>query len=177
VGLEPRLEVLLQSGRVHVGGAFVHVHEHGPSPSLGNGLGGGDEGVGDRDHLIPRADAGCDQRKAQGVSAAVDRHTESGLAEPGELLLEGLHLGAADESRGADRIAENGQEFIFESVVLQRQIKEWNLHSHGELPSKCKYQSAKCRYQSAKCRYQSAKCKYQSANIKVQSANCQTNKS
>ena len=50
-------------------------------------------------------------------------------AECGKLFFEALDLGAADEPARAKRIADDGEEFLFEFEVRGNQIQKWDWHT------------------------------------------------
>ena len=97
---------------IHVVGLRIHVHKGGNGAALGNGFGGGDKGVGYRDHHLIGLDPGSHQGKAQGVRAAADADAVSGIAESGEIVFEFLHHGPADEAARADGGLKDGRQFL-----------------------------------------------------------------
>jgi hypothetical protein len=108
----------LQFGWIHVAGVGQDVHKNGLSACLGDGFGGGDEGVGHGDDRVPCADAGRHEGKPQGVRAGVEAHTVAGIAESGELRFKRFHLGTADEHAVGHGVLDHGQDVVFDLLVL-----------------------------------------------------------
>ena len=103
---------------IHVEGLGVDIDEDGDGADLGDGFGGGDEGVGHRDDRIPRADSGRHEGEAQGVGAGVDADAVFAVAKGGEFLFEAGHLGSADEHAGGHGFGDDGDDFRFDLFVL-----------------------------------------------------------
>ena len=77
----------------------------GVGPAVADRVGGGDEGMADRDHLVARPDAQGEQGQVQRRRAAGDRAGVAGADVGGELLLERGHLGPLGDPAGEDRLA------------------------------------------------------------------------
>ncbi len=107
---------------VHGVGFGVDVDEDRGGADLGYGFGGGDEGVGDRDDRVARADAGRHEGEAEGVSAGTDADAVFAVAKLGEFVFEAGHLGAADEHTGGHGFGDGGDDFRLDLFVLGFEI-------------------------------------------------------
>ena len=87
-GLGARRDGGLETRRVDVEGVRLDVHEDRRGAAVADAVGGGDEGVADRDDLVARLDADRQQRQVQGGGAARDRAGVGGADQGGEGLLE-----------------------------------------------------------------------------------------
>ena len=120
------LQVLRQLARVHVVRALVDIDEIGARAGLGDGLRRGDEGVRDGHHHVAGADARRHQREAQRVRAAAHAHALLRFAEGGEVALEALHHGAADEARRIQGGVEDRAQLLAQLRVRGDQVEEGN---------------------------------------------------
>ena len=107
-GFEKELKLF----RIHRGSALLDVDELRMSADLGNGLGGGDEGVRDCDDGIPFCDAGCRECESERVRTATHADAEASVAKCGELALQALDHRAANETSGLERLLEGGNQAL-----------------------------------------------------------------
>jgi hypothetical protein len=118
------LEIVLELGRIHVVGALVDVDEGDVRAGLGNGFGGGNEGMRDGDDGVALLDPRSHQGKAHGIRAAGETDAMGRVAILGKFAFELFHQGAADEARGTKNLPTNGEQFGFELDVRGDQIQE-----------------------------------------------------
>ena len=78
-------------------------------------------------YRIALVDAGGHEGKPQGIGAAADPDTVIGAAEAGEVRLEGLHHGPANEGGGCESVPEDGSELLFQLPVGRYQIEKGNV--------------------------------------------------
>ena len=113
---------------VEVGGARIDVHEQRARPDVGDGFGGGDEGVGRGDDLVARLHPRREQGQMQGARARVHGDAVLDAAVGRELLLEPRDLLAEDErGRPADAV-QRGEDVLAEARVLRLQVEVRDLH-------------------------------------------------
>src|SRR5918999_1512548 len=74
--------------RIDVERVALHIHEHRPRAAVANTVGGGDERVTHRHHIVPRANADGEERHMQGGGAAGHRAGEGCPDRLRELPLE-----------------------------------------------------------------------------------------
>ena len=120
--LRARRDRGLERPRVHGEGGLVHVDEDRPRPVQQDRLAGGDEGVGDGDHLVAGPDAVGAQRDRQRVGAVRDADGVARPAESRELLLEEPALVAADEVGAGHDAGDAGVDLRLDPQVLGAQV-------------------------------------------------------
>jgi hypothetical protein len=120
------LQVRVEGGRAHAVGPFVDLDELGLGAGLADALDRGDEGVRDGHDSVTRAHPRGHQREADGVGPVRHAHAVLGAAKLGELLLEAVHLGAADETGGVQGLAERLDKVVLEFTMGRDQIEERN---------------------------------------------------
>src|SRR5438093_6105766 len=113
---------------VEVGGSGTDVHEHRPGADVGDGFGGGDEGVGRGDDLVARLHPHRQQGQMQGARARVHGHAVLDATVCSELLLEARDLLAENERRRSADAVQRGQNVLSEAVVLRLQVEVRNFH-------------------------------------------------
>ena len=94
-----RREVRVERVGAHAVRAGVDVHELRLGAGLADGFARRDERVRHRDNGISVADARGHQRETHGIGAIGNAHAVAAAAVLRKLALEGVHLGATDESR------------------------------------------------------------------------------
>jgi len=115
-------------GRVDVQGGIVHVHEHRRGTGMCDRLGGGDERVGRRDHLVAGADAQSVDAHVQGGGAAAGAHAVLGADIGGKILLVGGYPGPTDKPGRLDDFGDRLVDFVFNGCVLSFEIYKGNSH-------------------------------------------------
>jgi hypothetical protein len=125
--LRARRDRGLQLARVHRERLGVHVHEHGARAVQEDGLAGGDERVGDRDHLVARPHPVGPERQDQRVRAVGDAARVRGPAVRRELLLQAEAVLAPDELGRGQHALEGGRQLLADARVLRPEIH----HGHG----------------------------------------------
>src|SRR5439155_9233651 len=88
-------------GHVHRVSIWLHIHEDGACTCMSDRFRGGHEGIGWRDHLVPRPDPYSLERQNQSVSAIGHPDYLACAQEPTEGLLEFLDRRPEDEGRVA----------------------------------------------------------------------------
>jgi hypothetical protein len=96
-----RAHRLGQPARVHAEGVGLDVDEHRARPHRDDRVGGGDEAVADRDHLVAGADVEGALGQLEGRGAARDRDRVGRADRGGQLAFEGCHLGALQDPAGS----------------------------------------------------------------------------
>src|SRR5690606_32785592 len=122
--LRARRDRGLYQARVDVEGAFVDVDEDRRGADVADRLGGGEEAERGRDDLVARADAEGAQADHERVGAAVDPYGVLHAQVVGDLALEGLHLGPADELAAAHDALEGGAQLVPELLDLGAEVED-----------------------------------------------------
>ena len=119
----------LDGDRIQVEGHRVDVGEDRLGAGQGDGVAGGGEGEGRDDHLVTLTNAGGQQTDVQGRGARVDGHAMDPVDDlGGELLLEGVDLGALGDHAGGDDLVDG-----LALVITEDRLGRWNeLGSHVE---------------------------------------------
>ena len=127
-GLGLRRDLRLDLIDVDVVGRGVDVDEHHLRAGHLDRLGRGDEGVGDRDDLVTRADTQRLQRDEQRVGSVGNADAMTDPAVLREGLLERLDERAADEGGLLDHGGDRRVDLGFDGLVLRLQIDKRNVH-------------------------------------------------
>ena len=124
----PRRDRPLDQGGVDVVGPRVDVHEHRAGAAVADGVGGGDERVADRDHLVAGPDAEGEQGQVQRRRAARDGAGVRRADVRGELLLEGRDLRPLRDPAGEDRPAGRRGLLLAQARAGDRDLPEARAH-------------------------------------------------
>jgi hypothetical protein len=131
-------QVRLERVRAHAIGERVDVHELGGGPRLADRLDRRNERVRHRHDRVTAGYSGRHEREADRIGAVRDADAVLGPAVGSELALEGVHLDAADERRGAQCLAERVDQLILEFAVRCYQVEKRNrIVAHLNGPSEC----------------------------------------
>ena len=123
-GLGAGAELGLDEAGVDVAGLGFDVDEHWGGADQDDDFGGGDEGEGGGDDLVPGADAKGHQADEQGLGTAGDGDAVAGAGVGGQACFQFPHLGAEDELAVVEDAVEVALQLRAQLLLLGGQVDE-----------------------------------------------------
>src|SRR5260370_27365961 len=129
-GFGSRATRFFEPGRVHRVSALINIDKHGPSSTIGNRLGRGQECIRYSYDFIAGTDAPGQKRKPERFGSAANTNGVVAAAKRRKLLFEFLNKRAAGKSGAVNHLADDALKLPPQACMVSIKIEKWYANMH-----------------------------------------------